>query len=107
MTKLQKFENDVLRHHKAAKTAHPDALVGIRYGDFYEFYGIDAQWLAKELRVTLTGRRIGCDDSDSELFRLDMVGFPAHSIDKYLLKMLERDRSVALVAICEVDQCPS
>lgn len=75
--------------YATAKAAHPGVLIGVRAGDFYEFYGDDAKTVAADLNVTLTGR-----DRDGE--RQPMCGVPYHSVEKYLSALLAKGRKVAL-----------
>lgn len=63
------------------KESHPDEIVLIRLGDFYEALDNDATILADELNLTLTGRTITAD------MRVPMVGFPYHAADAYLAKI--------------------
>ena len=63
------------------KESHPDEIVLIRLGDFYEALDNDATILADELNLTLTGRAITAD------MRVPLVGFPYHAADAYLAKI--------------------
>lgn len=63
------------------KESHPDEIVLIRLGDFYEALDNDATILSDELNLTLTGRTITAD------MRVPMVGFPYHAADAYLAKI--------------------
>lgn len=63
------------------KENHPDEIVLIRLGDFYEALDNDAKILADELNLTLTGRTITAD------MRVPLVGFPYHAADAYLAKI--------------------
>ena len=74
-----------------AKSANPEALVVIRVGDFYEALGEDANIIAEQLELTLTGRMI----SDSE--RVPMCGFPAHRTDEYINKLNEKGYNVGVL----------
>ena len=80
----------VLEQYRTAKEAHPGILVLIRVGDFYECYGPDAETLARDLEITLTGRP---DDSGT---RIPMAGVPFHSVEKYLARLLQKGHKVAL-----------
>ncbi len=62
----------------------------MRVGDFYEFYGDDAETAARTLEITLTGRE------DGENGRIAMAGVPFHAIDKYLAKLVQSGLKVAL-----------
>ena len=63
------------------KENHPDEIVLIRLGDFYEALDNDATILADELNLTLTGRAITAD------MRVPLVGFPYHAADVYIDKI--------------------
>lgn len=63
------------------KENHPDEIVLIRLGDFYEAFDNDATILADELHLTLTGRNVGLES------RVPMVGFPYHAADAYIDKI--------------------
>lgn len=63
------------------KENHPDEIVLIRLGDFYEAFDNDATILADELNITLTGRTITAD------LRVPLVGFPYHAADAYIDKI--------------------
>lgn len=63
------------------KEAHPESVILSRLGDFYEAFDSDAETLADELGLTITGRKI-IDD-----VRVPMVGFPYHVSDTYFAKI--------------------
>ena len=56
----------VMQQHAAAKSAHPDAIVFFRLGDFYEMFGEDAILAARLLDLTLTSRNRGKPDEIPE-----------------------------------------
>jgi DNA mismatch repair protein MutS len=85
----------VMRQYRAAKDAHPDALVFFRLGDFYELFYDDAVIAARELQLTLTSR----DKSKS----VPMCGVPYHSAGTYLQRLLRKGYRVAL---CEQMEDP-
>ena len=74
----------------AALYRYPNAVVIIRLGDFYEIFGENAKVISGELKLILTGRDVGLDA------RIPMVGFPYHSADRYVEKILE-NHSVVVV----------
>ncbi|CAN5413847.1 DNA mismatch repair protein MutS [soil metagenome] len=80
----------MLQQYFAAKAEHPDVLMAIRIGDFYEFYGDDAVIAAETLEITLTGRE------DAGNGRIPMAGVPYHSVEKYLAKLVQKGMKVAL-----------
>lgn len=75
------------------KVKHPDAILLFRVGDFYEAYSEDAKACTDVLpHLTLTKRK----KSDGN--EVTLTGFPHHSLDMYLHKIV---RSGKRVAICE------
>ena len=68
--------------YKKAQKTNPNAIVLMRYGDFYEAFDDSAKTLSKELDLTLTGRDFGLTE------RVPMCGMPYHAMDKYLNKIL-------------------
>jgi DNA mismatch repair protein MutS len=85
-------ETPLMKQYNQIKARHPQALLLFRVGDFYETFGEDAIKTAKILGITLTKRGAG---SSSEI---ELAGFPHHSIDTYLPKLV---RAGQRVAICD------
>ncbi|MBS1709354.1 MAG: DNA mismatch repair protein MutS [Armatimonadetes bacterium] len=83
-------QTPMLQQYYQAKAAHPGVLMAIRVGDFYEFYGEDAETAARALEITLTGREDGSNG------RIPMAGVPHHSVEKYLAKLVAQGIRVAL-----------
>lgn len=81
-----------MKQYNAIKVKYPGALLLFRVGDFYETFGSDAIAAAKVLDITLTKRGSG---SASEI---ELAGFPHHSLDTYLPKLV---RAGHRVAICD------
>jgi DNA mismatch repair protein MutS len=79
------------------KSKHPDAILLFRVGDFYETFGDDAVKAADVLGIVLTSRNNGGSD-------IPLAGFPYHSVDVYLPKLV---RAGFRVAICEQLEKPS
>lgn len=79
----------MLQQYFSAKAEHPGVLLAMRVGDFYEFYGEDAETAAASLEITLTGR----DDGGN---RIAMAGVPYHSVEKYLARLLQKGHKVAI-----------
>jgi len=88
----------VMRQFFAAKTAHPDALLFFRMGDFYELFYDDAVVAARALDLTLTARNKGAEDE------VPMAGVPHHAASGYVQRLLEQGFKVA---ICEQMADPS
>ena len=81
----------LMRQYYQTKTKYPDALLLFRVGDFYETFGEDAITTSRILGITLTSRNNGGNDTE-------LAGFPYHSLDVYLPRMV---RAGYRVAICE------
>lgn len=79
-----------MKQYNAIKTKYPDAVLLFRVGDFYETFGDDAKKAAKVLGITLTKRGAG---SDSETA---LAGFPHHSLNTYLPKLVKAGMRVAI-----------
>jgi DNA mismatch repair protein MutS len=80
----------MMQQYFAAKAEHPGVLIAMRVGDFYEFYGEDAEQAAAALEITLTGRE------DAANGRIPMAGVPFHSVEKYLARLVQQGIKVAL-----------
>ena len=77
--------------YNTIKAKYPDALLLFRVGDFYETFGSDAVKAAKILNITLTARNNGGDQTE-------LAGFPHHSLNTYLPKLV---MAGCRVAICD------
>jgi len=90
-TKVKK-ETPLMKQYNGIKKKYPDAMLLFRVGDFYETFGTDAIKAAQVLNITLTKRGAG---SQSETA---LAGFPHHSLNTYLPKLV---KSGLRVAICD------
>ena len=79
------------------KQQHPDAILLFRVGDFYETFGEDAIAVAQALGIVLTSRNNGGS-------KIELAGFPYHSLDMYLPRLV---KAGFRVAICEQLEKPS
>ena len=79
-----------MKQYNRIKAAHPDTILLFRVGDFYETFGSDAIIAAKVLGIILAKRGNG---SASEI---DLAGFPHHSLDTYLPKLVRAGHKVAV-----------
>ena len=70
---------------------YPHAVVAMRLGDFYEVFGKNAEVLASELSLTLTGRNCGLES------RVPMVGFPYHASELYFGKILSNGHTLVVM----------
>lgn len=85
-------ETPLMKQYYAIKGRYPDALLLFRVGDFYETFGADAIKASGILGIILTKRANG-----SATF-IELAGFPHHSLDTYLPKLV---RAGQRVAICD------
>lgn len=92
MSKKADKETPLMKQYNAIKAKYPDALLLFRVGDFYETFGEDAIKAAKILDIILTKRGAG-SSSETEL-----AGFPHHSLNTYLPKLV---KAGCRVAICD------
>ncbi|MEX2485749.1 MAG: DNA mismatch repair protein MutS [Brumimicrobium sp.] len=81
-----------MKQYNQIKAKHPGALLLFRVGDFYETFGEDAVRAARILGIILTKRKNGSAS------HIELAGFPHHSIDVYLPKLV---RAGERVAICD------
>lgn len=79
-----------MQQYNTIKAKYPDALLLFRVGDFYETFGTDAIKAAKILDIILTKRGAG-SQSETEL-----AGFPHHSLNNYLPKLVKAGQRVAI-----------
>ena len=98
MATKKKAPTPLMKQYYAIKAKHHDAILLFRVGDFYETFGEDAIIAAKVLGIILTKRHNG---SASEI---ELAGFPYHSLDTYLPKLV---RAGYRVAICDQLEKPS
>ncbi|MCH7495596.1 MAG: DNA mismatch repair protein MutS [Candidatus Marinimicrobia bacterium] len=89
----------LMKQYWKIKAANPDSILLYRMGDFYETFAEDAKITSKILGITLTAR--GRDEKGS---KIALAGFPWHSLDTYLHKLV---KSGYKVAICEQVEDPS
>lgn len=87
----QKKVTPLMKQYNAIKVKYPDALLLFRVGDFYETFGADAIKAAKILNITLTNRNNGGE-------KTELAGFPHHSVNTYLPKLV---MAGCRVAICD------
>jgi len=88
---MAKKTTPLMNQYNTIKAKYPDALLLFRVGDFYETFGQDAVKAAKILNITLTARNNGGDQTE-------LAGFPHHSLNTYLPKLV---MAGCRVAICD------
>ena len=93
MTEKKKIvETPLMKQYFEVKAQHPDALLLFRVGDFYETFGEDAVTASRILGIVLTKRANGSAQ------HVELAGFPHHSIQTYLPKLV---RAGYKVAVCD------
>ncbi|HET6227583.1 MAG TPA: DNA mismatch repair protein MutS [Bacteroidia bacterium] len=90
--KVASEETPLMKQYNTIKGKYPDALLLFRVGDFYETFGSDAIKAANILGIILTKRANGYAST------IELAGFPHHSLDTYLPKLV---RAGQRVAICD------
>tara|TARA_B100001063_G_scaffold118912_1_gene111053 strand:+ start:5442 stop:8009 length:2568 start_codon:yes stop_codon:yes gene_type:complete len=81
-----------MKQFREIKASYPDTLLLFRVGDFYELFGDDAVIASKILDIVQTHRKNGAAG------KVELAGFPYHSLDSYLPKLV---RAGQRVAVCE------
>lgn len=92
MQKKEVAETPLMKQYNQIKTKYPGAILLFRVGDFYETFGEDAVKAAQILGIVLTKRANGSAS------HIELAGFPHHSLDTYLPKLV---RAGQRVAICD------
>lgn len=89
MAKKKASVTPLMKQYNVIKQKHPDALLLFRVGDFYETFGEDAVKTAQILNIVLTNRNNGSE-------RTELAGFPHHSLNTYLPKLVKAGQRVAI-----------
>jgi DNA mismatch repair protein MutS len=92
ISKISGEETPLMKQYTEIKAKYPGTILLFRVGDFYETFGEDAIKSSKILNITLTKRANG---NASEV---ELAGFPHHSLDTYLPKLVKAGERVA---VCE------
>ncbi len=82
----------MMQHYVELKRQYPQALLMYRLGDFYEMFFQDAQTVARELELVLTGREAG------GIGRVPMAGVPHHAFERYAAQLVVKGYAIA---VCE------
>ena len=85
----EKRVTPLMQQYNTIKTKYPDAMLLFRVGDFYETFGEDAIKAAQVLGITLTHRNNGGE-------KTELAGFPHHSVNTYLPKLVKAGMRVAI-----------
>jgi len=86
-----------MQQYLKVKAKYPDAILLFRVGDFYETFGEDAIKASQVLGIILTNRNNGGS-------KVELAGFPHHSLDMYLTRLV---RAGFRVAVCDQLEKPS
>ena len=92
MAKAKETVTPLMQQYNTIKAKYPGALLLFRVGDFYETFGDDAIKTSQILGIVLTKRGTGPNGA------LELAGFPHHSLENYLSKLV---RAGQRVAICD------
>lgn len=92
MAEKKPTETPMMKQYFAFKADYPEAVLLFRCGDFYETYGDDALVASKVLGIVLTKRSSAIPGA------LPMAGFPYHSLETYLPRLV---RAGYKVAVCD------
>ncbi len=90
--KSEGTETPLMKQYNTFKAKYPDAILLFRVGDFYETFGEDAKRASAVLGIVLTKR------SNGKASEIELAGFPHHSLDTYLPKLV---RAGHRVAVCD------
>ncbi len=94
---MSETETPLMKQYNAFKAKYPDAILLFRVGDFYETFGEDAKKASGVLGIVLTKR------SNGKASSIELAGFPHHSLDTYLPKLV---RAGLRVAVCDQIEDP-
>ncbi len=83
-------ETPLMKQYATIKAKYPGALLLFRVGDFYETFGQDAIITSRILGIVLTRRANG------KAAAVELAGFPHHSLDTYLPKLVKAGQRVAI-----------
>ncbi|AWU44184.1 DNA mismatch repair protein MutS [Blattabacterium punctulatus] len=97
-TLIKQEKTPLIKQYNDIKSKYPDAILLFQVGDFYETFGEDAIKCSKILNIVLTNR-----SSKKKHSIIHLAGFPYHSLNVYLPKLI---RSGHRVAICDQLEVP-
>jgi DNA mismatch repair protein MutS len=90
MTQSSTDTTPIRRQYLELKRKYSDCILFFRLGDFYETFDADAELVARELDIVLTGRSMGKDT------RIPMAGVPYHAAEAYIARLIARGFRVAI-----------
>ncbi len=85
-----KPKNEFYEKYMTYVNRHPDSIIAMRVGDFYEVLGKRAVEIAEEIGLTLTSRDLGLEQ------RVPMIGFPYHAAETYFKKIRQKHSIVVV-----------
>lgn len=85
-----KQNQDLTQNYFELKENNPGYIIMYQVGDFYEIFGDDANTVARELDLVLTGRDVGHTD------KIPMCGFPKHSLEMYQKQLVKFGHKIIL-----------
>lgn len=97
MARKSKKQTPLMKQYEETKAKYPGSILLFRVGDFYETFGDDAVLISKELGITLTKRNNGGDQTP-------LAGFPHHSLETYMPKLVRKGHKVA---VCDQTEDPA
>ncbi len=92
------FKRSIIQEYYKLKKEYPSNIVLMEVGDFYETFDVDAQTVAREIDLVITAR----NEDDK---KIPMSGFPKHSLERYVNKLVKLGYIVA-VATLDEDNVP-
>lgn len=87
------YKTPLLKQYFSLVDEYPGAIILMRVGDFYETYGKIAVLTSKLLGITLTKKVLG---KDGDNYNMELSGFPYHSLDSYLSKLIQNGYKIAI-----------
>ena len=90
MTQAPGDSTPIRRQYLDLKRKYSECILFFRLGDFYETFDSDAELIARELDIVLTGRSVGKDT------RIPMAGVPYHAAETYIGRLIARGYRVAI-----------
>ncbi len=91
-TKEPAVSSPMMKQYYDVKKQYPGCILFFRLGDFFEMFGEDAKKASKILEIALTSRSSG----EGRQIKVPMCGVPAHAVDSYISKLVNRGERVVL-----------
>lgn len=97
MNMAKEASTPLMQQFHQFKSLHPDAILFMRCGDFYEMFYEDAKTVARELQIVLTSRNKNSENP------IPMAGVPHHAYEEYAAKLIQKGYKIAM---CEQVEDP-